>query len=187
MSSMPPPPPPPPSGISEYPTNAFIGEGDLAGFGARLGGRILDSILYGLLYAVFAIPGWILIAASVKNCSKSTSDGTTSIDCTGDQIKGGLLAGGIALLALGFIIVAYIYCKHLGTTGKTWGRGIAGVKVVDKVSREPIGFGRALGRSIVENTISGWLCWLGFLWMLWDPEKQTWHDKIVNSVVIRTN
>jgi uncharacterized RDD family membrane protein YckC len=26
--------------------------------------------------------------------------------------------------------------------------------------------------------------YLGYLWMLWDPEKQTWHDKLVRSVVV---
>ena len=25
---------------------------------------------------------------------------------------------------------------------------------------------------------------LGYLWMLWDPEKQTWHDKMAGSVVV---
>jgi uncharacterized RDD family membrane protein YckC len=27
---------------------------------------------------------------------------------------------------------------------------------------------------------------LGYLWMLWDPEKQTWHDKAAGSVVVPT-
>lgn len=186
MSSLP-PPPPPPSGIADYPANAYIGDGELAGFGIRFAGRLLDSILYGLLYAVFAIPGWILLAAAVEDCDRTTSGNTTSIECTGDQLKGGLLAGGIAILAVGFIIVAFLYIKHLGSTGVTWGRRIVGIKVVDKATRQPIGFGRALGRSIVEGTISQWICFLGFLWMLWDADKQTWHDKIVNSVVVRTN
>jgi uncharacterized RDD family membrane protein YckC len=26
---------------------------------------------------------------------------------------------------------------------------------------------------------------LGFLWMIWDQEKQTWHDKIAGTIVIR--
>jgi uncharacterized RDD family membrane protein YckC len=26
---------------------------------------------------------------------------------------------------------------------------------------------------------------LGYLWMLWDKEKQTWHDKIIGSIVVR--
>jgi uncharacterized RDD family membrane protein YckC len=26
---------------------------------------------------------------------------------------------------------------------------------------------------------------LGFLWMLWDPNKQTWHDKVAQTYVVR--
>jgi uncharacterized RDD family membrane protein YckC len=25
---------------------------------------------------------------------------------------------------------------------------------------------------------------LGYLWMIWDSEKQTWHDKVAGSVVV---
>jgi hypothetical protein len=25
---------------------------------------------------------------------------------------------------------------------------------------------------------------IGYLWMLWDGEKQTWHDKAANDVVV---
>jgi uncharacterized RDD family membrane protein YckC len=28
--------------------------------------------------------------------------------------------------------------------------------------------------------------WLDALWMLWDPLKQTLHDKAVNTYVVRT-
>ena len=27
---------------------------------------------------------------------------------------------------------------------------------------------------------------LGFLWIIWDPEKQGWHDKIAKTRVIRS-
>lgn len=27
---------------------------------------------------------------------------------------------------------------------------------------------------------------LGFLWIIWDPKKQGWHDKIARTVVVRT-
>jgi hypothetical protein len=29
------------------------------------------------------------------------------------------------------------------------------------------------------------VCLLGYLWALWDERKQTWHDKVVNSIVVR--
>ena len=27
-------------------------------------------------------------------------------------------------------------------------------------------------------------CLLGYFWMLWDKEKQTWHDKFATDVVV---
>jgi uncharacterized RDD family membrane protein YckC len=29
--------------------------------------------------------------------------------------------------------------------------------------------------------------YLGFLWMLWDNKKQTWHDKAAGTVVVARN
>jgi uncharacterized RDD family membrane protein YckC len=26
---------------------------------------------------------------------------------------------------------------------------------------------------------------LGFLWIIWDPKKQGWHDKLAGTVVVR--
>jgi len=34
--------------------------------------------------------------------------------------------------------------------------------------------------------ISGQIFYLGYLWMLWDDKQQTWHDKVVGSIVVRT-
>jgi uncharacterized RDD family membrane protein YckC len=34
--------------------------------------------------------------------------------------------------------------------------------------------------------ISANVFYLGYLWMLWDDKKQTWQDKVVTSVVVRT-
>ena len=48
-----------------------------------------------------------------------------------------------------------------------------------------IGVGRAIGRYFV-SLISGFVCLLGYLWMLWDSQKQTWHDKAVSAKVVKT-
>jgi uncharacterized RDD family membrane protein YckC len=28
---------------------------------------------------------------------------------------------------------------------------------------------------------------MGYMWMLWDPERQTWHDKMAGSIVVRVS
>ena len=55
----------------------------------------------------------------------------------------------------------------------------------DAATAQPIGAGRAIGRYFA-MFLSAILCYLGYLWMLWDPQKQTWHDKIASSVVVKS-
>jgi uncharacterized RDD family membrane protein YckC len=198
QGSIPPPPPgygtpPPPPGAAAttagYPAYGYgtapIG-GERAGFGIRLGGYLLDGLLYGLLMAALMIPGGILIAVAFRDCSTiERLDGTTEITCVGDSFDWGSFVGGLALVALGFLIVAFIYLRALGKTGQTWGRKIVGIKVIGESDGQPIGFGRALGRQLFASFISAQVFYLGYLWMLWDDKKQTWHDKVVGSIVVR--
>jgi uncharacterized RDD family membrane protein YckC len=153
-----------------------------AGFGARLGGFLLDAILYGLFGLVFVAPALMLFRDAFDDCYRDFND---DIRCPAGALKGGSLAGGIAVLALGVLIVTFLYVRALGRTGQTWGRKIAGVRVVSVETGASIGVGRALGRYLFANFISGPVCYLGYLWMLWDGKHQTWHDKVVGSMVIR--
>ncbi len=181
-----PPPPPPPGGVATapgYPPYGYAAPpvgGERASFGTRLGGFLLDGLLYGLLMAVFVIPGGILIGASFQDCVTINDE----VVCPDGSPDGGMIAGGIALIILGVLVVAFIYLRALGKTGQTWGRKIVGIKVVGETTGDPIGFGRALGRQLFASFISGQILYLGYLWMLWDDKKQTWHDKVVNSIVV---
>ena len=51
----------------------------------------------------------------------------------------------------------------------------------------PIGYGKALGRRLLAS-LFWWLLLipglLDVLWPLWDGRRQTWHDKVVGSVVV---
>ena len=88
--------------------------------------------------------------------------------------------GGYALGTL--ITIGYFVYFH-GTTGQTPGNAALSIRVVGKDDGEPIGYGRAFVRWLV-SLISGIVFLLGYLWMLWDSEKQTWHDKAANAVVV---
>ena len=55
--------------------------------------------------------------------------------------------------------------------------------MIDFRAGGPIGFARGLGRTAA-RILSGLLCYLGYFWMLWDGERQTWHDKLATTVVV---
>jgi hypothetical protein len=64
-----------------------------------------------------------------------------------------------------------------GFTGVTRGS----ISCVAQTRWRPLGIGaiRYVGR-----LISGLVCYLGDLWMPWDKEKPTWHDKMATTVVV---
>lgn len=189
MSSVPPPPPPywspaPPPPPGQQPSQP-VGQPRYATFLARLGGHILDNLLYGALLSVFLVPGIIMAVVGGRDCvDKVNAANGADVVCDSNDLNGGLIAGGIGLIAVGVVIVAAIYLRSLARTGQTWGRRIVGVRVVRKDSDGPLGFGTALGRCLLES-ILGQLCFLNYLWMLWDNDSQTWHDKIVNTIVVK--
>jgi len=39
---------------------------------------------------------------------------------------------------------------------------------------------------ILVSFVLSLILWLGFIWIAFDPEKQSWHDKIAGTVVVRT-
>jgi uncharacterized RDD family membrane protein YckC len=80
--------------------------------------------------------------------------------------------------------IAYYTYFH-GNTGQTPGDAALSIRIVDKDGGGSIGYGRAFVRWLV-SIVSGIVFLLGYLWMLWDGEKQTWHDKAANAVVVPT-
>ena len=96
-------------------------------------------------------------------------------------LKAVLDSAGVAL-SLVFSFGYYTYFH--GRTGQTPGDAALGIRVVDIESGEVIGYGRAFGRALV-SIASILVIAIGYLWMLWDPRKQTWHDKAVGSIPLR--
>jgi uncharacterized RDD family membrane protein YckC len=130
--------------------------GPRAGFWTRFAALFIDGI-------VVAIVPIVLIAIGGANSSA------------------GLVVIGYLLFFFGAI--AYEIYFIGGPTGQTLGKRTVGIRVIDFNTGGPIGYGRATIRWI-GRIISGFLCYLGYFWMLWDKEKQCWHDKMANDVVV---
>ena len=153
-----------PYGQSNY-GYGYAPPGQLAGWPIRVGASLLD----GLIAAVPAIIG-----------------GITALVLDGDQNELG--AGGGLALALGYLVsFAIAFWNRVvqqGRTGQSFGKKVTGLKVVHAETGQLIGVGSTFGREFCAVLFNN-ICTLNVLWPLWDAKQQTWHDKVVNDVVIR--
>lgn len=143
-----------------------------ASFGRRFVASLLDGIIVGVAGAVIGgiigvITGIILVASG-----SSGKDLMTSI------------VGGIAQIISGGLSLGY-YIYFTGKEGQTLGKKALGIKVVKKDSQQAPGYMSAFLREAVGKFVSAIVFGLGYLWMLWDKDKQTWHDKIAGTIVIK--
>lgn len=95
------------------------------------------------------------------------------------QIVGDVV-GGLVGLVVG---IAYFVYLEGSASGQTVGKRALGIRVLDLRTSGRIDYTKAFIRYI-GRYVSAIPCLLGFFWMLWDTEKQTWHDKIAGTVVV---
>lgn len=79
--------------------------------------------------------------------------------------------------------IAYYVSFEGGPRGAALGKQLLAIRVIDAQTGQPIGYGRALVRYL-GKIVSTVCLLLGYLWMLWDPERQCWHDKFAGDVVV---
>jgi len=70
-----------------------------------------------------------------------------------------------------------------GTTGYSLGRKIAKTKLVSEATGQPLGSGTGILR-VFAHIVDSVICYVGWLFPLWDSKRQTIADKIVKSVVV---
>jgi len=87
----------------------------------------------------------------------------------------------LSLAALGWVL----YNAYLGgSTGQSYGKMWAGTRLVRSTDGQLLGGGMGIARYIL-HIIDALPCYLGFLWPLWDQQRQTFADKIVSTYVVR--
>lgn len=88
---------------------------------------------------------------------------------------------------LGFVfgIAYYIYLEG-SPSGQTIGKKLMNIRVISFSTGGRAGYGAATIRYFA-RWLSALPLLLGYFWMLWDDEKQTWHDKLSTTVVVPTS
>jgi uncharacterized RDD family membrane protein YckC len=138
---------------------------DFAGFGDRF----LADLCDGVILMALAFAAYFLVDHAILGLQTGFLDEERSL-------------GAADVVAWAWILWNFTYL--VGRTGQSWGRKVVGPRVVGTDGRT-IGFWRSLGRNLFAGFISAPILYLGFLWVIWDWQKQAWHDKVFRTYVLR--
>jgi uncharacterized RDD family membrane protein YckC len=141
-----------------------------------VGGWLIDWVITSVIGAIVLVP-----LHAVHQTTTTTGSGapSTSLGFT-------VSSQGVLLSVL--VVLIYTTACIGSRRGQTLGMMAVRAKAVDASGGGPVGYARALGRGLVQYVfallIVPWI--IDMLFPLWDQRRQTLHDKIANTVVIKT-
>jgi uncharacterized RDD family membrane protein YckC len=137
---------------------------EFGGFGARLLAYIIDVlVILGALLGVFVLTlPFAAIGSSTSRWSAS-----------------------VVIITVVYVVLLIGYFPWFWARGgATPGMRIMHLRVVRDADGQPISTGQALMR-LLGYLISGWIVYLGFIWILIDKRRRGWHDLIAGTVVVK--
>lgn len=181
----PPPPPgyyPPPAGYFPAPVPGHHPAMPTSAYTSWIT-RVAASTIDGAIYAIIVAAGVFPFAfTGGRVCSKESTGTTVSAGCEVTPSPLGSVLFALAMpAALAFLVWNYGYRQ--GTTGSSIGKSVMKFKVVGEATGQPIGFGPSLLRQLA-HLIDGLVCYVGYLFPLWDAKRQTIADKIMSTVCL---
>lgn len=130
---------------------------ELASFWRRVGANLIDLI-------------WLLpLAILLGSLAEAVNGGTMS---AGGELMSNVITG---------LAVLLFWVERQATPGKL----ALGIRIIDAETGGTPPAGRLVLRYL-GYLVSAIPLGLGYLWMLWDGRRQTWHDKIGGTLVVKT-
>lgn len=158
--------------------SSSLASAPFAGRGRRFLAYVVDVAVPGLVALVVVVAGLAIVGAPLGSVQVVTQDEAAAL--IGKMLVVYVAA---AVLALAWWVGVWFW---EGSTGKTLGNLLTGIRTVDAGTREPIGFGRAALRWIIVGIVPAG----GILVVLLSPgfdssgRSQGWHDKAGRSLVL---
>ncbi|MEV6396474.1 RDD family protein [Streptomyces sp. NPDC051907] len=154
-----------------------------ASLGKRLAARLIDTVVLGALVGAVAVPVLSQARAHIdEKIEAAKQSGETVTVWLVDATTAGHLG-----IVLGALLVLGVLYEALPTAkwGRTLGKKVCGLSVLDIESHEPPPFGAALRRWLVYGVLGiVAVGLLNVLWCLFDrPWRQCWHDKTAHTFV----
>jgi uncharacterized RDD family membrane protein YckC len=177
------PPPPPPSGgyappppgpaIRALPTESYTP------WITRVLAFLVDNIPAAVVVGIGVLVQGL---ATQQSCVSDVNQYSVNQYCVSQPSGIGTLVYWLTvLLALAYLVWNYGYRQ--GTTGSSIGKSAMKFKVVSEVTGQPIGFGMSVLRQLA-HFVDQIICYIGYLFPLWDAKRQTLADKIMTTVCL---
>ncbi|MFE6129509.1 RDD family protein, partial [Streptomyces sp. NPDC056437] len=154
-----------------------------ASLGKRFAARLIDTVLLGAVVGAVAVPVGSQALAHIN-------DKIDAAKQSGETVTVWLIDGTTSVhlaIILGALLVFGVLYEALPTAkwGRTLGKKVCGLSVMDIESHDPPSFGAALRRWLVYGVLG--VIAIGVvnvLWCLFDrPWRQCWHDKAAHTFV----
>jgi len=158
-------PVPGPEAVASFPltgagTPGMSQYGPLADWGQRAIGYLID---WGIVIAFFIVGFIITLVISAVSST---------------------LGGLIGLLFYVVYICLFLYFGFLvGAKGRSPGMALTGLTCVSEETGQVIGGGMGIVRTFA-HILDTLICYVGWLFPLWDPKRQTIADKVIKTIVL---
>lgn len=143
-----------------------------AGFWPRVGAAVIDTVIVLLGAAFFTV---LAVVIGVALVDEQTTEGE-------EAIAGVATAAALVSIFVGAWLYTALY--ESGEKQATPGKRLLGLIVADDRGRR-ISFARAAARYFSEAFLTGNTFGIGYLIVIWTAKKQTVHDLVCGTVVLR--
>ncbi len=145
----------------------------------RVGAWIIDILPIAV---ISGIGQGIAFGTADNNCVTNGGEYDYGVYCTSNfSVLGIIMYVLSSLLVLAYAIWNWGYRQ--GTTGSSIGKSVVKFKVVSEKTWQPIGFGLSIVRQLA-HIVDTLICYIGYLFPLWDAKRQTLADKIMSTVCV---
>ncbi len=154
---------------------------------ASWGRRVLGYLVDGFLGGVASIPliiGWLMVVHDLQ--WRYDINGNEVIDHEATDVSNAAIGFLVLGIAISLAFFLYNSVVRQGRTGYSFGKTLVGIRLVKHSTGQPMGALLCFVRQIA-HYVDSLVCYLGWLWPLWDTKRQTLADKIMGTVVVIQN
>ncbi|MEB8338669.1 RDD family protein [Streptomyces endophyticus] len=154
----------------------------LASMGRRFGARLIDGLIFFVVYAIFLGTKIGDLMDAVNACSSTDST------CVNDAVTD-WYSDVLPVIAVFMVLVLLYEVLMIGLVGGTLGKLAVGIRVLKLETGAKPGVGAGFLRWVIPM-VGGLFCGIGallvYLSPFWDGNKrnQGWHDKVAGTVVV---